>query len=78
MVDSGSGQGRSLFVPGGVAALRRGLQKDQNAGPGRKMPFPDGHPLDGDNFDLIPPIQSFGIQPDLDQPVGFHHGIDEP
>jgi len=34
MVDFGSGQGRSLFATGGVAALRRGLQKDENAGLG--------------------------------------------
>jgi len=34
MVDFGSGQGRSLFATGGVVALRRGLQKDENAGLG--------------------------------------------
>jgi hypothetical protein len=39
MVDFGSGQGRRLFATTGVAALRRGLQKDENADPGRKMPF---------------------------------------
>jgi hypothetical protein len=77
MVDFGSGPGRSLFVTGGVAALRRGLQKDENAGLGRKMPFPDGHSLKGDDFDLCPPIQPLGIQPDFDQPVGFYHGIDK-
>ena len=32
MVDFGSGQGRSLFATTGVAELRRGLHKDENAG----------------------------------------------
>jgi len=41
MVDFGSGQGRSLFATTGVAALRRGLQKDENTGLERKMPFLD-------------------------------------
>jgi len=45
MVDLGSGQGRSDFATAGVAALRRGLQKSENAGLGRKMPFMDGHYL---------------------------------
>jgi hypothetical protein len=39
----GSGQGRRLFATTGVAALRRGLGKDENTGLGRKMPFLDGH-----------------------------------
>jgi len=43
MVDFGLAQGRSLFVTAGVAALRRGLQKDENAGLDRKMPFMDEH-----------------------------------
>jgi hypothetical protein len=43
MVDFGPGQGRSDFATGGVARLRRGWQKSENAGPGRKMPFLDGH-----------------------------------
>ena len=43
MVDFGSGQGRSLFATTGVAALRRGLQKDENTGLDRKMPFLDGN-----------------------------------
>ena len=77
MADFGSGQGRRLFVTGGVAALRRGLQKDENAGMDRKMPFPNGHSLKRDDFDLCPPIQPFGVQPNLNQPVGFYHGIDE-
>jgi hypothetical protein len=40
-VDFGSGQGRSAFGTGGVAALRRGFQKHENTGLGRKMPFLD-------------------------------------
>jgi hypothetical protein len=43
MVDCGSDQGRSDFETAGVAALRRGFQKSENADMGRKMPFPDGH-----------------------------------
>jgi hypothetical protein len=43
MVDCGSDQGRSDFETAGVAALRRGFQKRENADMGRKMPFPDGH-----------------------------------
>ena len=43
MVDFGSGQGRSLFTATGVAALRRGLQKNENVGLDRKTPFMDGH-----------------------------------
>lgn len=42
MVDLDSGQGRSDFVNAIVAALRQGLQKNENAGLGRKMPFMDG------------------------------------
>jgi hypothetical protein len=45
MVDFGSGQGRRLFATGGVVNLRRGLQKDENAGLDQKMPFRDGHYL---------------------------------
>ena len=43
MVDLGSGQGRSDFATAVVAALRRGLQKSENADLERKMPFIDGH-----------------------------------
>jgi hypothetical protein len=43
MVDCGSDQGRSDFATAGVARLRRGFQKSENADMGRKMPFPDGH-----------------------------------
>jgi hypothetical protein len=43
MVDFGSGQGRSDFETAGVAALRRGFRKSENAGLGQKMPFLDGH-----------------------------------
>jgi hypothetical protein len=39
MVDFGSGQGRSDFETTGVVRLRRGFQKRENAGLGRKMPF---------------------------------------
>jgi hypothetical protein len=39
--DFGSGQGRSDFETGGVAALRRGFQNRENAGLGQKMLFPD-------------------------------------
>jgi hypothetical protein len=39
MVDFGSGQGRSEVETGGVAALRRGFQPNENAGLGQKMPF---------------------------------------
>jgi hypothetical protein len=45
MVEFGSGKGRSLFATTGIVSLRRGLQKDENAGLGRKMPFMDGHLL---------------------------------
>jgi hypothetical protein len=45
MVDFGSGQGRSLFATTGVAALRLGLQKDENTGLEPKIPFPDGNYL---------------------------------
>ena len=51
MVDFGSGQGRSEFAIDGVAVgatacvvvLRRGLQRSENAGLGRKMLFMDKH-----------------------------------
>jgi hypothetical protein len=39
MVGCGSGQGRSDVETAGVAALRRGFQHRENAGPGHKMPF---------------------------------------
>jgi hypothetical protein len=42
MVDCGSDQGRSDFETAGVARLRRGFQKSENADMDRKMPFPDG------------------------------------
>jgi hypothetical protein len=42
-VDGGSGQGRSLFETADVAALRRGLQKGENAGLGRQMPLLQWH-----------------------------------
>ena len=42
-VDFGSGQGRSAFGTAGVVILRRGFQKRENAGVGRKMPFMDEH-----------------------------------
>jgi hypothetical protein len=45
MVDCGSDQDRSVSATAGVAALRRGLPKRENAGLGRKMPFPGGHYL---------------------------------
>ncbi len=45
MVDFGSGQGRSAFGTAGVVGLRRGFQKRENAGLGRKMPLMDGHYL---------------------------------
>ncbi len=43
MVACGSDQGRSVFVTAGVARLRQGLRKRENAGLGRKLPFLDGH-----------------------------------
>jgi hypothetical protein len=43
MVDFGSGQGRSDFETTGVAGLRRGFKKSENADLGRKMPFLGGH-----------------------------------
>ena len=46
MVDCGSDQGRSVLATAGVAALRRGLTKRENAGLGRKMPFVDGYYLE--------------------------------
>ena len=36
-------KGRSDFATAGVARLRRGLQRSENAGMGRKVPFMDGH-----------------------------------
>jgi hypothetical protein len=42
MVACGSDQGRSDFETAGVAWLRRGFQKSENAELGRKMPFLDG------------------------------------
>jgi len=47
MVDLDSGQGRSDFATAVVAPLHRGLQKSENAGLNRKMPFMDWHQLDG-------------------------------
>jgi hypothetical protein len=46
MVDFGSDQGRSDFATAGGVRHRRGLQKKENSGLGRKMPFPDGHFLE--------------------------------
>jgi hypothetical protein len=43
MVGWGSDQGRSISETTGVAALRRGFQKRENADPGPKMPFLDGN-----------------------------------
>jgi hypothetical protein len=43
MVDFGSGQGHSDFESAGVVLLRRGFQKSENSGLGRKMPFMDWH-----------------------------------
>jgi len=42
MVDFDSGQGRSYFATAGVVTLLRGLQKSENAGLSRKMPFLGG------------------------------------
>jgi hypothetical protein len=39
MVDFGSGQGRSIFETAGVAQLRRGFQRGENAGMGAKDAF---------------------------------------
>jgi hypothetical protein len=39
MVNCGSDQGRRIFETGGVAALRRGFHKYENAELGRKAPF---------------------------------------
>ncbi len=41
MVDSGSGQGHSVFATAGVVRLRRGLQKSENAAPGAKDAISD-------------------------------------
>ncbi len=46
MVDFGSEQGLSDFETGVITtkdALFRGFQKSENAAPGQKMPFVDGH-----------------------------------
>jgi len=43
VVDFGSGEGRSDLETGGVAGLRRGFPKSENAGRGRKMPAMDGY-----------------------------------
>jgi hypothetical protein len=45
LVDCGSSQGRSVLETAGVAALRRGFPKRENAGLGRKMPIMGGHYL---------------------------------
>jgi hypothetical protein len=45
MVDFGSGQGRSDIETAGVAALRRGFQRSENAGLDQKVPFLDGQLL---------------------------------
>jgi hypothetical protein len=39
LVDCGSDQGRSTFQTGGVAALRREIEKCENADMGRKSPI---------------------------------------
>ena len=39
----GPDQGRRVFETGGVALLRRGLQRSENTGLDQKMPFLDGH-----------------------------------
>jgi hypothetical protein len=39
MVDFGSGQGRSYFETGGIAALCRGFQNGENEGLGQKNHF---------------------------------------
>jgi hypothetical protein len=46
VVDFGSGQGRNDLETAGVAGLRRGFPKSENAGWDRKMPFLNGHYLD--------------------------------
>jgi hypothetical protein len=43
IADFGSGQGRSDFETGGVAALRRGFENRENAGMSQKMLFPVNH-----------------------------------
>ncbi len=45
MVDCGSAQGRIVMATTGVAALRRGLPKRENAGLGCKRPFMDARVL---------------------------------
>jgi hypothetical protein len=60
VVDLGSGQGRSYFTTAGVAALRRGLQKSENTGLGRKMPFLGGQYLLED-IHTIRPTQRFHV-----------------
>jgi hypothetical protein len=46
MVACGSDQGCTVLATAGVVALRRGMPTRENTGPGRKMPFPDGHYLE--------------------------------
>ena len=43
MVHFGSGQGLNFFAATGIVLLFQGLQKSENAAPGRKMPFLNGH-----------------------------------
>ena len=50
MVVCGAEQGRSVFAPAGVAALRQGLRKRENAGLGCKMSICDFNESEG--FDL--------------------------
>jgi hypothetical protein len=45
IVAFGSDQGRSEFETAGVALLRRGFQKSENAGLVQKMLFKGGHYL---------------------------------
>jgi hypothetical protein len=47
MVDLGLEQGLSNFETAGISGLCRGFQKSENAAPGQKMPFVDGHYLVG-------------------------------
>ncbi len=79
MVDFGSGQGRSAFETTGVAWLRRGFQKRENAGLGRKMSFMDGHLLKvhqaamlSQQFQLVAVEQADGAAIDGDQVFGGH------
>ena len=54
MVDFGSGQGRSDLKTAGVAELRRGFPKSENAGRGRKMPFMDGREIKKPPREIFP------------------------